>query len=531
MGQITIDEADIANYEHQLETLEESYADLLRAVGAGTASLLRRDELGWASLTTTDDPIDREKLLDVISQARVMAVSDPLIKRGVLLRVAYVWSQGVSITAKQEDGAEQDVNAVVQAFLDDPSNQDSFSSDQAQQLREVTFATDGAVALCLVTDPLYGRVQVRSVPISEIKDTIYNPDDKHEPWFYLRQWRKRHVEPGSVPNTTRTSWEDVKVYYPALGYRPTTRPRSIDGVMVEWDKPLLLSRVNQIGNHGIPDCYAAISWARGYRDFLLDWAKLIKALSRYAFQYTVEKGSKLSEARDRMTAAPAADTGNPLIGQTILNSGARLETINKSGATIDASSGLPLASMVAAALGVPVTILTANPTTTGARATADTLDPPLRNEMKMRQALHADIIRRVLAYVIDQAVICPRGALKGTVTPDPATGRRVVTLRGDQDRTVDITFGDVSDVTLKDLVEAIAQADGTELLPELVTARLLLLAFRQYGIEDVDDVMASLIDDDGNYIAPRDASAARSQQDAVAAGAVAQPDVPVESWR
>ena len=65
--------------------------------------------------------------------------------------------------------------------------------------------------------------------------------------------------------------------------------------------------------------------------------------------------------------------------------------------------------MVGSALGIPVTILTASPTTVGARA-RPTRWTRLRAEMKMRQDLHASILRRVLDYVVDQAVKALRGS-------------------------------------------------------------------------------------------------------------------------
>ena len=179
----------------------------------------------------------------------------------------------------------------------------------------------------------------------------------------------------------------------------------------------------------------------------------------------------------------------------------------KTGATIDSQSGLPLAAMVGSALGIPVTILTANPTTVGARATADTLDPPLRAEMKMRQGLHADVIRRVLGYVVDQAIKAPSGPLRGTVRVDRVTGCEVIELAGGQDRTIEVDFPDASETPLAELMAAIERADGMELLPPLTLARLVLLALE---VDDVDDVLAQITDPEtGEFTPPkRDGGAA-----------------------
>jgi hypothetical protein len=500
---VTVEQGDIASLLHDLEVTQESLADLMRVASPDALAALRRDDAGWAAIGTGSDPIDRDKLLSVVATARVMAVADPLIKRALSLRGAYVWARGVTINAAQEDGAEQDVNAVVQAFLDDVSNRESFSSEQAHQDRERTLGTDGNVILALITDPVFGRVQVRKIPVGQVTDVICDPDDEATPWLYRREYRTRIVEPGAATGSTRMRTEVRRVYYPDIDYQPATRARSLGGIPIEWDKPVLHVAVNRLGTWGIPDAYAAIPWAIAFRDFLNDWAKIARAISTIAFQATAKTKTGAAQLRQRL-ASPAVDATGPIpaqpVGQTaIVGEGNRLEVVGKSGATLDSNSGLPLAAMVGSALGVPVTILTANPTTTGARAVADTLDAPLRLEMKMRQDLHAQLIRRVLAYVIGQAIKAPSGPLRGARVIDRVTGREVITLAGDQSRAIEVDFPDVSDVSLKDLTEALERADGMELLPPLVLARLLLLALE---VDDVDAIMEQITDDQGNFVPP-----------------------------
>ena len=517
---IEIDEADLATLLHEHEALQEALSDALRA-SPGAVDLLRADEAGWSRIgADQDEPIDREKLLDVIARARVMAVSDPLIKRGLILRQAYVWGKGVQIQSVQEDGTGQDVNAVIQAFLDDPSNADTFASAEAHQARERTLGTDGNVLLSLITDPLTGRVQVRTIRVGQIVDRITNPDDEAEVWLYKREQRVRVVESGTLPSTTRTRWETRRTYYPALGFTPSVRAKILDGIQIEWDKPVLHVAVNAIGAWGVPDAYAATPWAIAFRDFLSDWARIARALSRIAFQATAKTKTGAAQVRQRLGAAPLDHTSHAPIGQTaIMGEGQRLEAIGKTGATIDSGSGLPLAAHAAAGLGIPVTVLTANPTTVGARATADTLDPPLRAEMKMRQDLHASILRRVLDHVIDQAIKAPQGPLTGTIRIDRITGREVIELAGGQDRTIEVDFPDVSETPLDVLMAAIEKADGMDLLPPLVLARLVLLALE---VDNVDAVLAEITDANGDFAPPlRGASGYPAGQDQQPSGAAA----------
>jgi hypothetical protein len=124
--------------------------------------------------------------------------------------------------------------------------------------------------------------------------------------------------------------------------------------------------------------------------------------------------------------------------------------------------------------------------------------------MGMRQDLHADLIRRVLDHVIDQAIRV--GRLQGGARIDPVTGHLSYALAGDQDRGIDIDFPDLSTTPLKELIEAIVAADGTELLPPRAIAYALLLALP--GIEDVDAVMDELTDDEGAFLWPRERQSA-----------------------
>jgi hypothetical protein len=74
-----------------------------------------------------------------------------------------------------------------------------------------------------------------------------------------------------------------------------------------------------------------------------------------------------------------------------------------------------------------------------------------------------------------------------------------VLLPDNDDRTVDIDWPEFDSTPVKDLVEAIVQADGTMKVPPLVTLRLLLQALK---VKDLDEVLDDATDDEGNFIDP-----------------------------
>jgi hypothetical protein len=504
-------------YQEQLRQEQETNLLLVEQIAELEGAL---QEDGWNQLSGDGaTEFSRDGLRRITALCRLTAVANPLVKRGVALRIGYVWGLGVSINARAKgDDATQDVNAVVQAFTDDPSNLASWMGSQAREERERSVATDGNVFVACFTSPLTGRVQVRTLPWDEITDVVTNPEDRDEPWFYKREWTSRDLD----PFTGRVDTQRHVVYYPSLdiaggiptgpGRRLRAKPKQIsmhdgdEGDPVQWDAPVLHVKVNALDGwkFGLPDVYAALPWSRAYKDFLEDWAKLVKSLSRFAWRLTT-KGSKVSRVAARVKQAVSVNerTRDPNdVGAAVVSDPAQqLEAIPKTGATIDSESGRPLAAMVAAALGVPVTMLLGDPGTVGARATAETLDRPTELEMNLRRELWTEVERRILDYVLDQAVKAPQGPLKGTITRDEV-GREVVTLTGDKDgkqRTVDVAWPPLSDTPIDLLVKAITDADATGKLPPLVVVRLLAEAL---GLDDVDEIIEQMSDEDGNFADP-----------------------------
>ncbi|HEY2086262.1 MAG TPA: hypothetical protein VGH54_09585 [Mycobacterium sp.] len=473
---------------NQVEILSESLADIQLAF----------DDRGWLQLTTQAQyelsPAGRKRIRDL---CRVMAIMNPLMKRGLSLRKAYIWGQGVDITVRDQSDKGQDVNAVVQAFLDDKANKATFSGSQAREEMEQAAYTDGELAAALFTDPLDGTVQLRWVPVEEITDVITDPEDQVTHWYYRREWTERIPVGGQILQRLRT------VYYPALGYEPRAKPSTLDGHPVLWNVPVRMVTVNRPTRavRGVPDSFAAVAWARAYKEFLEQWSVLMKSLARFAWQ-TKTRGDRAKAVAAKTAAAPTTDVlrgGNPAgAGATVVTDpNTSLEAIPKTGATIDADSGRPLAALTAAALDVPVTMLLGDPGMNGARAVAETLDEPTQLTFSLRRDLWAEFMLDVLNHVIDWAIQAPKGPLKGKVT---RTGDRVIReLPDNDDRSIDITWPEFDSVPVGELVTAIVAADGTTVMPPLVTLRLLLTALK---VDNIDEVLDEMTDADGNFIDP-----------------------------
>lgn len=454
-----------------------------------------REDAGWEQIAASgENQFQRSSLDKHAKLCRVMAVANPLIKRGLALRAAYVFGQGVGTTADNPA-----VNEVIQTWLDDAEVRDVFSGAEAQQRNEMALGTDGNVFFAMFTDPLTGRVRPRVIPFEEITEVVTNPEDRLTVEYFRRDFSRRGPDGKTV---------SVSEYHPSLNFRPRTRPKfwgeENDKKRVVWDAPVFQVKVNALPgwDFGIGDAFAALPWARLYKEFLEDWAILTKALSRIAYQRVDASGKGTARLeRGKMEKIYSSAAGSSVDA----TDGTKLEAVSKSGATIDADSGRQIAAMVATSLGIPVTMLLSDPGQTGARAVAETLDEPTRLEMQARQEVWREARRQLLNYVIDQAVIAPGGSLRGTSTWD---GDRLETrLASEQDRTIVTTFPDLSKIPTETLVSALV--DAAQYLPQNLLSELLM---RALGVRDVDEWLGKLYNEDGTpkndpYVAAGSAAA------------------------
>lgn len=509
----TVEAAHLAEVRRLEDTVELMTVRLAEAatgtVEAGGTWQLEQQVLtdpGWRVFQVlTEQEFSPDGMRQLRAICRLMGLANPLVKRGLSVRAHYVWGQGCQITArangKSDDNSnEQDVHHTVDEFVQDPANQRAVFGQQAREENERALGTDGEVFVALYTRPRSGWVQARAFAADEISEVICNPDDQAEPWFYRRVREiEGYNEQGML---VRSRAEEL---HPDVDYKPRNRPARFAGVVVKWDAPVVHVHVNRPKGwlRGIPDAYAVINWARAYKEFLEQWSKLMASLAKFAWRLTSE-GRNRAQAKAAVAAAgtsrnPAGER-NDVGGTAITPPGATFEAIPKSGATIDAESGRPLAMMVAAGLDIPVTMLLADPGQTGARATAETLDWPTELAMMARREVWTAAQSRIVRYVIAESVRAPQGRLKGTVKRDPVTEREIVTLAGNTDDTVDIDWPSLDEVDPKAVLEAIQLANATGTVPPDLVLRLALQALK---IRDIDAILDKMRDDQGNFLWPQ----------------------------
>lgn len=482
-------EADRARYDASLDYMTERIAELE----------LSLEDDGWRRLGAQGErdfsEWGRRKIADL---SRIMYLKNPLIRRGVSVRTAYTMGQGVQIV-----GRYAPVNDVVQRFLDDPSNLQCLTSHQARLERDTDLQVEGEVFFVFFPNPSTGLVKTRTIRPSEVTDVITNPDDDLDPWFYKRRWTRTKVDVAT--GTATTDGVEREAFYPAVWFRPQARPATINGREVFWDQPVYHMKATRIGGmrRGVPDTYAALDWARAYKDFLTAWASIVQSLNRWAWKYRAGPRQRVDAVKERLATTLGTDTDEtnpaPVTGSVMVTpSEGDLTPIPKTGAVIAADDARALRAMVATAFDLPETILSGD-ADVGNLATAKTLDRPTELAMANRQMMWADAFRDIMSFVVEQAVIAPSGLLSGVVTyPE---GRPVVSLGIDPetgeeaDPTVDIDFPPILEQDVREQVGAIVSAatlDGklpAGTIPREDVSRMLLVAL---GQTDVDETLTEL---------------------------------------
>lgn len=493
----------VSQLENNQDLLKESMAQL---------ELALEDANYMRLMLAGEQEFRREGIQRIAELARVMAIKNPLIKRSVMVRALYVWSQGVNVRSKNKV-----VNKVIQDFWDDEKNRSELTSHQARMLKEIDLQVEGNLFFIFFTRPTDGRVRVRTIMPDEIKDVICDPNDSKSPWFYLRSWTERSINPA----TGRSASKQMSAFYPDWRYHPKTKVSTIGKVSVYWDSPIYHVKTGGLSGwkFGVSEVYSSIDWARAYKDFLEDVASLMRSYSRFAWRMKFSGGKKQLAAAKSKFNSTLGDDGTaletnpaPATGSTfIANENYDLQPMNLRGASISPDDGRRLLLMVAAGEGYPETFF--GDVSVGTLATAKTMDRPTELAMRNRQMMWTDIIRDILNFVILQALKATNDLpIKklGTVEKidDGDEQEEKIQWKANVRAGLDLDFPPILERDVQAAVQSIVTAatlNGQQLgiFDEPTVARLLLTALAQ---DDVDEIMSEIYPDETASISDEDST-------------------------
>lgn len=379
-------EAENSALKEMATELSESMADVQLAL----------DNIGWRPLGEDLGDLQEIPLASVkrhTQVTRALAVINPLIKRGIAVRGAYIWGNGINL-----DGLEE-----TDPFWKSPNNQKYLLSNKAQLEMESCLSTDGNFFLLVTKKSAKVKVdKVARIPFNQITGVISDPDNAEDIWFYRREWATVVTRPGS---DEEDRIENVE-YYPAIDYDEDEHgsPVRFKSKKVNWDSRIAGHSVNKQSGWrwGVPDLLAVIFWAKAHKEFLENQATLVKAYSRFAWKVAAPSAANARAASTKVGTAPSIDpmTGQPQgVGATaVTGQGTTISSVGRTGGSVDFKAGLPLAGYVAAGLNVPLNELTADAGEAN-RASAETLSSSNEKVMKARQAEHKMFYESIFNYL------------------------------------------------------------------------------------------------------------------------------------
>jgi hypothetical protein len=481
---------------------------------------LALDNIGWKrELAYADLEFSRQGLNGLIKISRLYALKNPLVKRGVELSALYVFGRGFDV--KSDDDAANDI---IDDFFD--LNARELGHVGAAE-KERTKSTDGNLFFICFPQPT-GQVVVRTVDAIEMMDVVTDPGDVAVPWYYKREWVARIFDPNSpLPVTSK----QMTAWYPALNFDPVDKPDTIQGFKIMWDSPVYHVKVGGQPKwlFGCPRTYAAIDYARAYKEFLDNWLSRLKAISKIGYDVETKGGQQAitNIVNAWQTSVSGGDTPerdfvdrnpSPGVGSMYAHGPAQKVSIpSTANSQPNPEEGRRVGMMVACADGNPETFY--GDVSKGGHATAKTMDRPTELLYLNRQEEWRETIQTLVAYALQHAAGSPGGKLREAWT---AKGRapahlRVKTVKRRMDDhgkwvevwesgptskngdvTVSVKFPSLLEHDIEPMLTAIATAStlgGNQLAGVIDPKTLALLLLSEIpGVEDPQGIVDAMWD-------------------------------------
>jgi hypothetical protein len=362
---------------------------------------LALEDRGWVRETTLAAlEFSRYGVQQLIRICRIYGIKNPIIKRISEICELYVFGRGIEIRSEDDTA-----NDVIQDFLQD---NDAEMGHNGLAAKEKSIQTDGALYFSLPTDNK-GNVRVIMVDPLEIVDVATDPDDTSQSWFFKRQWHRTELDVASGQQVTVTKL----CWYPSLELvmsDPKEKPVTIGGLPVNWDQPILRDTAGGSPSKWrwpVPPVYAAIDWARAYKDALEDYATVRRTLARFALMVETKGGPGAIAAYNALFSTSFADGDGtqiernppPVVGSVHTSGpGTKMEAFKSAGAQGNPEELRRLLLMSCASAGMPETFF--GDASTGSLATAVSLDRPTELKFVAIQRRWRHTIKRILEYVL-----------------------------------------------------------------------------------------------------------------------------------
>ena len=450
---------------------------------------LALEDRGWVrEVTLAALEFSRYGVQQLIRICRVYGIKNPIIKRIAEICELYVFGRGIEIRSDDDTA-----NEVIQDFL---HANDAEMGHNGLAAKETSIQTDGALYFGLATKPK-GNVRVIMIEPLEIMDVITDADDTGKPLYFKRMWNRLelNIATGRQMADPQTCW------YPSLELvndieqdSTIQKPTSLGDCVVNWDMPVL--RESARGSPPkwrwpVPPVYAAVDWARAYKDALEDYATVRRTLARFALMVETKGGPGAIAAYQALFSTTFADNNGtqiernppPVVGSAHTSGpGTKIEAFKSAGAQANPEETRRLLLMACSSAGMPETFF--GDASTGSLATAVSLDRPTELKFTAIQRRWKHTIRRILEYVLTVSRGTIGGKMREARQSNPAP----------QPATIKIKFPNVVEHEMLPMIQAIIEI-GTGggrngIFAGIVDRRTILsMCLAEIGYEDADELL------------------------------------------
>lgn len=341
----------------------------------------------------------------VSSQLREEVAGSALPKRAAEARFAYTFGKPFLIRGLDEQQPAKPKRGrkpALQTFFENPTAQRHVFSDEAKFVMHAASATDG-IFLLMGND---ATKEVHIVPVYQIADVMTNPDFNDEVWAYLRRWERTtfNNSTGVQESETHEEW----IYTDSFRGKRADR---IGKVKVNKTSTIIDAVFNRQAGWalGVPDLMAGQIWNQRYLTMIAYGEQVTETLAYFAAKVKVNSQPGASNIGLKMGSAGREK------GQVITyGSGNEIDVFSTAGKAYDFGSLRVFAGFYAAAVGIPLTDLTADPSAAGSSyGSAAALLPGARRLIEARRQYWAGWIKRVLKWATgDEITVIPASIME-----------------------------------------------------------------------------------------------------------------------
>lgn len=446
---------------------------------------LALEDRGWVRETTLAAlEFSRYGVQQLIRICRIYGIKNPIIKRIAEICELYVFGRGIEIRSDDDTA-----NDVIQDFL---TANDAEMGHVGLARKEKDIQTDGALYWSLPTIT-NGDVRVIMVDPLEIMDVLTDEDDTARPLYFKRQWNRNVIDIASGRQTPAMQ----QCWYPSLDLvmsEPKQKPAKLGDIPVNWQTPILRDAAGGSPSKWrwpVPPVYAAVDWARAYKDALEDYATVRRTLARFALMVETKGGPGAIAAYNALFSTTFANSDGtqiernppPVVGSAHTSGpGNKIEAFKSAGAQANPEETRRILLMACASAGMPETFF--GDASTGSLATAVSLDRPTELKFTAIQRRYKNTIEKILGYVLKVSSTSPGGKLKEARANNPAP----------QPAPILIKFPNVIEHLIQPMIQAIteiATCGGRNGISAGIVDRRTIasLLLTEIGYEDVDGLL------------------------------------------